>query len=309
MSNNKEAQSLETVDQNVVQDTTIVEKRDERDKVISKEVVNDESVAINTKKIYEKTDDLDVQSNNDNNESNNIGNNIGVEIKIEETKTEDNNIKKEEVKKKNIVKDKSIPLNLNNIAIEKVDRKSENNIIEEQKKETDWLIVEKGDEIEKLFILLPPTIYRKVYNNKDNRDLPTVLYIRDYKAMFLKATYMEDIVAMNSILKKINDVNFIDVNGDTPLIWAVRLQKLQSVRFLLHKNADPYKKNKEGMNAIEIALAFENIPIIKVLSTYVASDSMYMQYLQLQTDGIDNKAEKKSKQKNKTQNKSGSKKS
>jgi ankyrin repeat protein len=57
-------------------------------------------------------------------------------------------------------------------------------------------------------------------------------------------------VSLGGILKSGTNCNCCDENGDTPLIWAVRNGNKEIAKLLLDYGADPFFKNKQGLDAI-----------------------------------------------------------
>ena len=88
--------------------------------------------------------------------------------------------------------------------------------------------------------------YLKKYDKIDLLNLPcselngiTLLCFVSYlnKHLFVK------------LLLKYVDVNACDVSGSTPLMYAVRDQQINVIKLLVQHNANPYKKNKQGLDA------------------------------------------------------------
>ncbi|XP_046462731.1 uncharacterized protein LOC124208913 [Daphnia pulex] len=50
------------------------------------------------------------------------------------------------------------------------------------------------------------------------------------------------------------DINSRDQNGDTPLFWAIRANKVEKVKILLERGADPTKLNNEGLTPFQVAV-------------------------------------------------------
>lgn len=64
------------------------------------------------------------------------------------------------------------------------------------------------------------------------------------------------------------NVNQQDECGETPLYWAINLDKPDIVRVLLEHNADMYLADKNGMTPTNMALLCDKIECIKVLIEY-----------------------------------------
>ena len=57
------------------------------------------------------------------------------------------------------------------------------------------------------------------------------------------------------LLLKYVDVNACDISGSTPLMYAVRDQQINVIKLLIQHNANPYKKNKQGLDAFSYSNA------------------------------------------------------
>lgn len=69
-----------------------------------------------------------------------------------------------------------------------------------------------------------------------------------------------------SLIEKKAHINCCDENGDTPLHWAVRSDKLMAVRALLSDSSiDSSIKNKHGNTPLDIAKKFNRIPLMRLL--------------------------------------------
>jgi hypothetical protein len=100
-------------------------------------------------------------------------------------------------------------------------------------------------------------------------------------------------VSLEGILKSGPCCNFCDENGDTPLIWAVRNGNKEIIKLLLDYGADPYLKNKQGLNAIcyaakkpEILTLFEE----RYLMLNALGNIIFVMYEQAMQEGNDNLA-------------------
>jgi ankyrin repeat protein len=64
---------------------------------------------------------------------------------------------------------------------------------------------------------------------------------------------------------KPSDLNLKDVNGLTPLIWAVDRGHLEACKLLLDAGADPSVQDNEGITPLEYAETCEHNEIINIL--------------------------------------------
>jgi ankyrin repeat protein len=61
------------------------------------------------------------------------------------------------------------------------------------------------------------------------------------------------------------DINAVDSNGRTPLLYAVRYQWPAAVRLLLERGANVNARDKDGMTALDMTKQFFNLEIIRLL--------------------------------------------
>ena len=62
-----------------------------------------------------------------------------------------------------------------------------------------------------------------------------------------------------------SDIDFRDDESDSPLHWAVLLDNLPMVKFLLQNGADIRAKNKLGNNVVMIACINQRLEILRLL--------------------------------------------
>jgi ankyrin repeat protein len=96
----------------------------------------------------------------------------------------------------------------------------------------------------------PGDIY--IYNEM-NSHLPEFLYRKNYEDLFFENIKLEDIGVQNTILDILNTTEIRNHDGDTPLIYASRLGRISSVRFLLVNKADICARNYAGYTAYQLA--------------------------------------------------------
>lgn len=73
--------------------------------------------------------------------------------------------------------------------------------------------------------------------------------MRNDNNSLIEAILSGDIVGVNSLLKKSVDINQIDENGNTALIYAARFNRTSIARILLHHGADVSLINNRGETA------------------------------------------------------------
>ncbi len=75
---------------------------------------------------------------------------------------------------------------------------------------------------------------------------------------FWRAVLTSKLVVIEHFLMYGVNCNSSDENGDTPLLWAIRLENQEMVTMLLNAGADPFIKNKNGMDAFNLAHVSHN---------------------------------------------------
>ena len=76
------------------------------------------------------------------------------------------------------------------------------------------------------------------------------------------------------LLKKGADINFMDQNGWTPLLYATYGNRTNSVRILLEKGANPDIQDLQGHTALMFAILFRRKSILKLLIKHKAKLSI-----------------------------------
>ncbi|MCY4176967.1 MAG: ankyrin repeat domain-containing protein [Endozoicomonadaceae bacterium] len=78
----------------------------------------------------------------------------------------------------------------------------------------------------------------------------------------------------NFLIVLISDTNLQNNNGDTALICAVRIQRVEAVKRLLDNRANVHIQNKNKKTALTYAREVNNLEIITLLVEHGANDSM-----------------------------------
>lgn len=132
-----------------------------------------------------------------------------------------------------------------------VKRDKSNKPLEQPKQEIEETIVKQGRYFGQNFYDVNPG---EVYiPNEMNTHLPEFLYRQNYEDLFFDNIKDEDIGVQNTLLDILQTTEIRNKDGDTPLIYASRLGKLSSVRFLLVNNANICARNYAGYTAYQLA--------------------------------------------------------
>ncbi|MBQ4875319.1 MAG: ankyrin repeat domain-containing protein [Rickettsiaceae bacterium H1] len=128
-----------------------------------------------------------------------------------------------------------------------------------------WLVPEQKPLIEKKFIILPESISRKKYN-EINQYLPKATYMSDYKKLLFQEVKNNNVNAIRALIELIEDVDFRDENGNTPLLYAVNQGKIDMVRLLIMKDSDLMAKNLNYQSAYDLAIKNGRLDILNILN-------------------------------------------
>ena len=90
---------------------------------------------------------------------------------------------------------------------------------------------------------------RKIDLNEEDKHGMTIL------VHCLRKGGKEDIKMARKLVARGADVNWIDKNGNTPLLTFVQTKKIEAVRFLLEKKASQHICDEEGRDACDHAKA------------------------------------------------------
>ena len=114
-------------------------------------------------------------------------------------------------------------------------------------------------------VILPPTISKKQYG-ENNRHLPKVFYQNEYTDLLFSAVKSDDIQGIKSLIQSGANINAQEIsNGYTPVMYAIKYNKIKSLRSLILNGADLQKTNLQGQTALHVAASLDNAQAIEVL--------------------------------------------
>ena len=144
------------------------------------------------------------------------------------------------------------------------------------------LFVEYGADINVGFVRIP-AYWKQLSQNKKEERMKTVIYLWEcgldeweyvgtkYERTILheaaecvEADYLE-VLYENEKRPMYGLLNEKDANGETPLFYAVRREKIDNCRFLIEKGADISIQNNEGKTAYDVAVELGYEECIKIL--------------------------------------------
>ncbi len=80
--------------------------------------------------------------------------------------------------------------------------------------------------------------------------------------------YGDNLEQLKSVIRDGANINGTDENGITPLMMAVRHNRLDVVKYLVYCGANINMKNKDGENVFDIARKHDCNEILEYLSSY-----------------------------------------
>ena len=114
-------------------------------------------------------------------------------------------------------------------------------------------------------VILPPTISKKQYG-ENNRHLPKVFYQNEYTDLLFSAVKSDDIQGIKSLIQSGANINAQEIsNGYTPVMYAIKYNKIKALRSLILNGADLQKTNLQGQTALHVAASLDNAQAIEVL--------------------------------------------
>ena len=82
-------------------------------------------------------------------------------------------------------------------------------------------------------------------------------------ARLLAAAQRGDRAAVRALLRQTSDVNVQDVDGTTPLHWAVRNDDVETIKLLLGRRANVKAANRYGVTALSLAAVNGSAPVVE----------------------------------------------
>ena len=114
-------------------------------------------------------------------------------------------------------------------------------------------------------VILPPQISKKQYS-ESNKHLPKVFYQKEYTDLLFSSVKSDDIQGIKSLVQKGANINAQEVStGYTPVMYAIKLNKIKALRALIMHGADLQKTNFDGQTALHVATLLGNAQAVEVL--------------------------------------------
>lgn len=79
---------------------------------------------------------------------------------------------------------------------------------------------------------------------------------------------MGDLLTFRNVHVNGADINFSDIEGKTPLVHAVLNERIEIIKYILEKGGNSELKDKSGKDSMYYALDIKNIEILKILLNY-----------------------------------------
>lgn len=113
--------------------------------------------------------------------------------------------------------------------------------------------------------ILPPSINKKRYG-QDNEHLPKAFYQSEYSRLLFAAVKSDDVASIKALLIRGGNINFRDPNsGYTPTMYAVKVNRMKALRYLITKGSDINSIANDGRTAMHLAAMSRNTEAMKVL--------------------------------------------
>lgn len=104
-------------------------------------------------------------------------------------------------------------------------------------------------------VILSPNISKKYYG-EENMHLPKSFYQSEYSNLLFAAVADDNIQYIKALLSKDADINArIAETGDTPLMYALKKNKMNAFRYLILRGADVNRLMSDGKTILHVAVA------------------------------------------------------
>ena len=113
---------------------------------------------------------------------------------------------------------------------------------------------------------IPDTkIYKRSYTNNKNKHLPRVWYPSDYNKATIQAIKEGNLAAVSTLLRKIDNTEIADTDGNTLLMIAINQDQRDIVRLLLAQGSNIHAKNNRKISVEDTALASKHTQMIDLI--------------------------------------------
>lgn len=120
------------------------------------------------------------------------------------------------------------------------------------------------------------SIYKRQYDSL-NEHLPTTIFTDDYSKQFFYCIKKGNLNCLRGVINKLEKIGltiqeilrFRNKLGDTPLIYAVKQDQIDIVRFLLLQGANPEVVDDNLKSPIDIAIERKQINIINAIAEMI----------------------------------------
>ncbi len=130
-----------------------------------------------------------------------------------------------------------------------------------------WKVRDTKKHINKKYVVLPEAISRRKYNPA-NDSLPTMIYLSDYQKAVFQEIKHNNLEAVKALLDLIKNKEFRNGEGDTPLLYAVRIGKINTIAWLLADGANIKAVDINNQDIYHIARKKERLDILELLHKY-----------------------------------------
>ncbi len=111
---------------------------------------------------------------------------------------------------------------------------------------------------------LPSSISKKTYS-KDNQHLPSVVYEEEYVNILFQSVLQSNLEVMRAMIEKFGTTEVRDMEGNTPLLYAVMAGNIKSATVLLGMGAGVDAKNYAGTSSLYAAAYLSRMDLVEGL--------------------------------------------